>query len=93
MPDLRESSAGEEMRKKRPEVRATNAKELGAMIRAARGAVGLSITEVGHKIGASAAHISRIELGKGGPPTLRTLNRLGRVLGVRWMLSLEKEPS
>lgn len=67
----------------------TDAASLGRALRDARVKAGLSIAEVAQKMkpNASPSHLSSVELGR-LLPSLRTLSRIGDVLGLRWKISL-----
>src|SRR5689334_15048409 len=70
--------------------RAVRDMDLGDKLRKVRVARGLSQAEVAKASGISQPALSRIELG-GGVPTLEMLERLGRAMGVRFVISVGDE--
>jgi DNA-binding Xre family transcriptional regulator len=64
-----------------------------AALRQERERQGISATELADRVGIDPAALSRLENGKHGNPTLRTVDRIATALGkvVRW--SLEDAPS
>ena len=65
--------------------------EAVAALRKAREAAGLSLTDVAERSGIDRAALSRIENGQHKNPTVTTLQRYARALGLRWVWSLQKE--
>lgn len=65
--------------------------EAVAALKKAREAAGLSLTEVAERSGIDRAQLSRIENGQHMNPTISTLQRYARALGLRWVWSLQKE--
>lgn len=65
--------------------------EAVAALKKAREAAGLSLTDVADRCGIDRAALSRIENGQHKNPTVSTLQRYARALGLRWVWSLQKE--
>lgn len=64
--------------------------EAVAALKKAREAAGLSLTEVAERCGIDRAALSRIENGQHRNPTVTTLQRYARALGLCWVWSLQK---
>lgn len=64
--------------------------EAVAALKQAREAAGLSLTDVAERCGIDRAALSRIESGQHRNPTVSTLQRYARALGLRWVWSLQK---
>lgn len=60
-------------------------------LKKAREAAGLSLTDVAERCGIDRAQLSRIESGQHLNPTIATLQRYARALGLRWVWSLQRE--
>src|SRR5581483_24688 len=65
---------------------------LRSFVRALRLRHGLTQEQMAEKAGLDYKYYQRFELGRTPPPTLTTLERLGRVLGVKtWVLLCDEE--
>jgi ribosome-binding protein aMBF1 (putative translation factor) len=64
--------------------------EAVAALKKAREAAGFSLTDVAERCGIDRAALSRIENGQHRNPTVATLQRYARALGLRWVWSLQK---
>jgi transcriptional regulator with XRE-family HTH domain len=63
-----------------------------SVVRALRIRKGLTQEQLAEKAGLDYKYYQRFELGRTPPPTLTTLERLGRVLGVKpWVLLCDEE--
>ncbi len=64
--------------------------EAVAALKKAREAAGLSLADVAERCGIDRAALSRIATGQHRNPTVTTLQRYARALGLRWVWSLQK---
>lgn len=65
--------------------------EAVAALKKAREAAGLSLSDVAERCGIDRAALSRIENGQHRNPTIATLQRYARALGMHWVWSLQRE--
>ncbi len=62
---------------------------IAALLRDAREAAGLSLTELAERTGITRQAISRIETGENRNPTLSTIVRLAEALNKEWVIDLQ----
>ena len=67
----------------------TRVQHIAVLLRDAREAAGLSLTELAERTGITRQAISRIETGENRNPTLSTIVRLAEALNKEWVIELQ----
>lgn len=67
----------------------TRVQHIASLLRDAREAAGLSLTELAERTGITRQAISRIESGENRNPTLSTIVRLAEALNKEWVIELQ----